>query len=104
MYLYYSNGSPRSVVVGLGSALVAVVAPADAIRLRSSRFEKLYERCLGFLMRESEKVNFSCLSSPRFALTYFLKKSTNGVVWYILGVVFVLVLFPLDIAVVSVLM
>jgi len=85
LYLYYSNGSPRSAVVGLGSALVAVIAPADAIRLRSPRFERLYERCLGFLMRESEK------------------KSTNGVIWYILGVVLVLVFFPLDIAVVSIL-
>jgi len=31
------------------------------------------------------------------------KKSTNGVIWYILGVVFVLASFPLDIAVVSIL-
>jgi len=85
LYLYYSNGSPRPVVVGLGSALVAVIAPADAVRLRSPRFERVYERCLGFLMRESEK------------------KSTNGVIWYILGVVLVLVFFPLDIAVVSIL-
>jgi len=85
LYLYYSKGSPRPVVVGLGTALVAVIAPADAIRLRSPRFERVYERCLGFLMRESEK------------------KSTNGVIWYILGVVFVLVFFPLDIAVVSIL-
>jgi len=44
------------------------------------------------------------LDSPRFLLTQFLKKSTNGVIWYILGVVLVLVLFPLDIAVVSILM
>ncbi|KAF9651016.1 hypothetical protein BDM02DRAFT_3267535 [Thelephora ganbajun] len=85
LYLYYSNGSPRPVVVSLGTALVAVIAPADAIRLRSPRFERFYERCLGFLMRESEK------------------KSTNGVIWYILGVVFVLVFLPLDIAVVSIL-
>ena len=55
-------------------------------------------------MRESEKVNTAWSDSPRFLLTRFLKKSTNGVVWYILGVVFVLVFFPLDIAVVSILM
>lgn len=42
--------------------------------------------------------------SPRLLLIQFLKKSTNGVIWYILGVVFVLVFFPLDIAVVSILM
>lgn len=85
LYLYYSNRSPRPIVVNLGIALVAVIAPADVIRLHSSRFERIYERCLGFLMRESEK------------------KSTNGVIWYILGVVIVLALFPLDIAVVSIL-
>lgn len=85
LYLYYSNRSPRPVVVSLGTALVTVIAPADAIRLYSPRFERVYERCLGFLMRESEK------------------KSMNGVIWYILGVVFVLVCFPLDIAVVSIL-
>jgi len=55
-------------------------------------------------MRESEKVNPTCFDSPRFLLTRFLKKSTNGVIWYILGVVFVLAFFPLDIAVVSILM
>jgi len=85
LYLYYSKGSPRPVVISLGAALVTVIAPADIIRLHSPRFERVYERCLGFLMRESEK------------------KSTNGVIWYILGVVFVLVLVPLDIAVVSIL-
>jgi len=85
LYLYYSNGSPRPVVICLGAALGTVIAPADIIRLHSPRFERVYERCLGFLMRESEK------------------KSTNGVIWYIIGVVFVLVSFPLDIAVVSIL-
>jgi len=85
LYLYYSNRSPRPVVVALGSVLVGVIAPADAIRLRSPKFERVYEKCLGFLMRESEK------------------KTTNGVIWYILGVMFVLVFFPLDIAVVSIL-
>jgi hypothetical protein len=30
LYLYYSNGSPRPVVVGLGTALIVVIAPADA--------------------------------------------------------------------------
>jgi len=85
LYLYYSNGSPTPVILGLGTALVTVIAPADLIRLHSPRFEKIYERGLGFLMRESEK------------------KSTNGVIWYILGVVFVLASFPLDIAVVSIL-
>lgn len=31
------------------------------------------------------------------------KKSTNGVIWYIIGVIFVLAFYPLDVAVVSIL-
>lgn len=84
LYLYLSHGSPRSVVNALSLAL-AVIVPADVLRLNFPRFERLYERCLGFLMRESEK------------------KSSNGVIWYILGVIFVLTVYPLDIAVVSIL-
>ncbi|KAI0640497.1 hypothetical protein C8Q79DRAFT_1079389 [Trametes meyenii] len=82
-YLYASNGNPRTVVYVLSIAL-AVIVPADILRLHSSRFEWLFERCLGFLMRESEK------------------KSTNGVIWYIIGVIFVLSVYPLDIATVSI--
>ncbi|KAF7792227.1 hypothetical protein EIP86_003261 [Pleurotus ostreatoroseus] len=61
------------------------IAPADVLRLNHSGFERFYEKCLGFLMRESEK------------------KSTNGVIWYIIGVIWVLGLYPLDVAVVSIL-
>jgi hypothetical protein len=35
---------------------LAIVASADAIRLRNPAFEKLYEQLLSPLMRESEKV------------------------------------------------
>ncbi|OBZ66342.1 CTP-dependent diacylglycerol kinase 1 [Grifola frondosa] len=84
LYLYYSDRSPRVVVYVLSLAL-AVIVPADVLRLSSPQFEKLYERCLGFLMRECEK------------------KTTNGVIWYIIGVIFVLSVYPLDIAVVSIL-
>jgi len=85
LYLYYANGSPRKVVIVLATALVTVIAPADAIRLRYPAFERLYEKLVGFLMRESER------------------KSTNGVIWYILGALFVLICYPLDIAIVSIL-
>ncbi|KAI0364386.1 hypothetical protein BV20DRAFT_956343 [Pilatotrama ljubarskyi] len=84
LYLYASNGNPRNVVIALSLAL-AVIVPCDILRLRSSRFESLFERCVGFLMRESEK------------------KHTNGVIWYIVGVIFVLSVYPLDIATVSIL-
>ncbi|KAJ2975893.1 hypothetical protein NUW54_g11658 [Trametes sanguinea] len=82
LYLYASNGDPRKVVVALSVAL-AFIVPCDILRFRSARFEWLFERCVGFLMRESEK------------------KTTNGVIWYIIGVIFVLSVLPLDIATVS---
>ncbi|KAH9921934.1 uncharacterized protein BXZ73DRAFT_51542 [Epithele typhae] len=83
-YLYAAQGNPRVVIYALSLALCLIV-PLDVLRLNSSRFEKLYERVVGFLMRESEK------------------KSTNGVIWYITGVLFVLSVYPLDIATVSIL-
>ena len=69
LYLYYSNRSPKPVLISLGTALVTVIAPADIIRLHSPRFERIYERCLGFLMRESEKVNNLRFPPPSFLLT-----------------------------------
>lgn len=54
LYLWTSHGSPQRVVVGLSTAL-GVIIPADLLRLNSPRFERAYERVLGFLMRESEK-------------------------------------------------
>lgn len=32
------------------------------------------------------------------------KKSTNGVIWYLIGVIFVLGLYPLDVALISIMM
>ncbi|KZT63823.1 hypothetical protein DAEQUDRAFT_747718 [Daedalea quercina L-15889] len=84
LYLYYSHGSPQKVVVALASGL-AFIVPCDILRLRSARFERLFETTVGFLMRESEK------------------QKTNGVIWYIIGVMFALAVYPLDLAVVSIL-
>ncbi|KAI0077559.1 hypothetical protein K474DRAFT_1661486 [Panus rudis PR-1116 ss-1] len=84
LYLYIRHHSPRQIVTVLSSAL-AVIVPADLLRLNSPGFARIYERCLGFLMRESEK------------------KTTNGVIWYILGVIFVLSVYPTDLAVLSIL-
>ncbi|KAF6744298.1 hypothetical protein DFP72DRAFT_1095286 [Ephemerocybe angulata] len=83
-YLYAGEGDPRKVVVALWSAL-CIIYPADVLRFRSRRFAKLYESLLGFLMRDEEK------------------NRVNGVIWYILGVNFVLSCLPLDVATVSVL-
>ncbi|KAF8989482.1 hypothetical protein BDQ17DRAFT_1256805 [Cyathus striatus] len=84
LYLYVSNGDVKRVVFVLWSAL-CVIVPADILRFNSSRFERTYEKALGFLMRESEK------------------HSVNGVIWYILGVNFALAFYPNDIATVAIL-
>jgi hypothetical protein len=43
---------------------LAVIVPADFLRFTSPNFERLYERCVGFLMREKEKVGFSPFLYP----------------------------------------
>lgn len=60
LYLYVSHGSARTVVVVLSTALVVIV-PADLLRLNVPQFERVYEKFLGFLMRESEKVRYSLI-------------------------------------------
>ena len=55
LYLYASHGSPERVIVVLSSALLIII-PADILRLNYPSFERSYEKALGFLMRESEKV------------------------------------------------
>lgn len=55
MYLYSIHAEPRDIILLLSMAL-AIIIPADILRLHSPGFERFYERCLGFLMRESEKV------------------------------------------------
>lgn len=73
IYLYMCQGSSQTVVNSLWIAL-AIIAPADFLRLRYPSFERVYEKVLGFLMRESEKVRVvfpffgvsSCLTSRRF--------------------------------------
>ncbi|PWN52554.1 hypothetical protein IE53DRAFT_384997 [Violaceomyces palustris] len=81
LYLY---GTDLNVIVTNLSYFLAVVVTADVIRLNNQDFEWLYEKVLGFLMRESEK------------------EKVNGVVWYLVGVIFSLHFFPEDIACVSI--
>ena len=110
LYLYASHGSPERVIVVLSSALLIIV-PADILRINCSRFERSYEKVVGFLMRESEKVRhvppiiMSLPNRTSFDIFHsYLQKQTNGVIWYILGVLFVLSQYPLDIAVISIMM
>ena len=101
-YLYAGEGDPNKVTVALWSAL-CIIYPADVLRFRSRRFARLYESLLGFLMRESEKVRVHLpLIIPTRLTGSQSQTSVNGVIWYILGVNFVLTFYPLDIATVSV--
>lgn len=101
--LYTSHTSPRRVVQVL-SVAGAVISSVDYVRLRSPRFAVIYEKFLGFLMRESEKVCLQHSEGHRHLKCVTLQHKTNGVIWYLLGCVFVLSIYPLDIAVISILM
>lgn len=104
IYLYASNGDPQHVIFALSSAL-AVLIPIDILRLRYPSLEYAFEKCVGIFMRDSEKVRVCAPTwSPDTDHRWSLQKSSNGVIWYMLGVDAVLVALPLDIAVVSVLM
>ncbi|CAO1638331.1 unnamed protein product [Sympodiomycopsis kandeliae] len=85
LYLYLSHHNLERIVSGL-SIFLGIVITADVIRLNNADFEWLYEKVLGFLMREAEK------------------EKVNGVVWYLVGVIFSLHFYPADIACVSVMM
>lgn len=73
---------PLITVLSVGLAAVLVL---DFFRLKYTGFAEIWESYLGFLMRESER------------------DKINGVVWYLVGVIFVLSLYPRDVAVVSIL-
>ncbi|CBQ69309.1 related to HSD1-ER membrane protein [Sporisorium reilianum SRZ2] len=85
LHLYLSDVDLHVIVRNL-SYFLGIVVTADVIRLNNDHFEKIYERVLGFLMRESEK------------------DKVNGVVWYLVGVITSLHFFPEDIACVSVML
>lgn len=68
IYLYSQRPETvKPIVYSLGASL-AVIVPTDVLRLRSRRFEKVYEKVVGFLMRESER------------------HTTNGVIWYMVRI------------------
>jgi len=83
LYLWLTNVVIINVIYSLSIALVIIVS-ADFLRFRSPPFARFYESVLGFLMRPSERHQY------------------NGVIWYLLGVIICLVIFPIDIAVLSI--
>lgn len=64
---------------------VTLITLVDLARLRFPAFAEVWELFVGFLMREEERGRI------------------NGVVWYLIGVIFVLAVYPRDVAVVSIL-
>ena len=82
----YSRGvQPLQISPWLFSALVPIAA-IDVLRHRSETMNRLYIRCVGALMRETEVSGY------------------NGVIWYLLGTYTVLRFLPKDVGVMSVLL
>lgn len=85
IYLYKNGYQPSILTPWLSLALVPI-ATADYLRLNHPAFNRFYIRVLGALMRESEV------------------RGTNGVVWYLVGTLTVLLVFPKDVATLSILL
>jgi diacylglycerol kinase (CTP) len=84
-FLWYMDPpSLRPLITVLTIGLVSVLS-VDVLRLNIPAFAEVWESYLGFLMRESER------------------NQINGVVYYLVGVIFVLAAYPRDVAVVSIL-
>ncbi|CAZ85432.1 unnamed protein product [Tuber melanosporum] len=85
LYLYRTGRQPIHITPPLTAALIPI-ASADLLRFYSPSFNQLYIRLLGALMRESEVTGW------------------NGVVWYLVGTITVLSIFPKDVATLSILL
>ncbi|KAE8380990.1 hypothetical protein BDV26DRAFT_110823 [Aspergillus bertholletiae] len=85
LHLYSRGIQTTQITPWLFGALVPIAA-VDVIRHRSEAINKLYIRCNGALMRETEV------------------KGYNGVIWYLLGAYAVLRFFPKDVGVMGVLL
>ena len=85
MALYVNHVQLDGILRSLTTAFI-LIGSTDLLRLNARRFEQIYEKVLGFLMREGER------------------ERVNGVIWYLAGVIVTLHIFPEDIACVSVMM
>ncbi|BGP40313.1 Diacylglycerol kinase [Rhodotorula kratochvilovae] len=85
LYLWTSHQDvPR--LLSVLAVATTVVGTADVLRFRSTWFERTYENALGYFMRESER------------------HAVNGTIYYLVGVLWCLSLYPRDIAVLSIIM
>ncbi|EEH08504.1 conserved hypothetical protein [Histoplasma capsulatum G186AR] len=85
LHLYCRGVQTLNVAPWLLTALIPI-AVTDFLRHRYQPVNKLYIRCLGALMRETEVTGY------------------NGVIWYLLGAYISLRFFPKDVGVVGVLL
>jgi diacylglycerol kinase (CTP) len=85
LHLYSRGVQTSQITPWLFGALVPI-AVVDVVRHRSETINKLYIRCVGALMRETEV------------------KGYNGVIWYLLGAYTALRFFPKDVGVMGVLL
>ncbi|OJD13286.1 hypothetical protein AJ78_06246 [Emergomyces pasteurianus Ep9510] len=85
LHLYCRGVQTLNVAPWLLTALIPI-AVTDFLRHRYQSVNKLYIRCLGALMRETEVAGY------------------NGVIWYLLGAYISLRFFPKDVGVVGVLL
>ena len=82
LYLYTQNVNYKHIAFPLAVAFVPIFI-LDVIRLNWPFFNKLYCRCVGALMRKKEIHTF------------------NGVLWYLLGLIFSFTFFSKDVAIIS---
>ncbi|OJJ44334.1 hypothetical protein ASPZODRAFT_135151 [Penicilliopsis zonata CBS 506.65] len=85
LHLYSRGIQTHQITPWLFSALVPIAA-VDVVRHQFDKVNKLYIRCVGALMRETEVTGY------------------NGVIWYLLGAYIVLRFFPKDVGVMGVLL
>ncbi|KAL7624591.1 Diacylglycerol kinase [Parahypoxylon ruwenzoriense] len=86
VYWLYVSGTQTSAVTPYLMGALIPIATTDYLRHKYITLNRLYVRCLGALMRESEYAGW------------------NGVIFYLLGTWFVLYFFPKDVSVVAVML
>jgi diacylglycerol kinase (CTP) len=86
VYWLYVSGSQASAVTPWLMGALVPIATTDYLRLNYPSLNRLYVRCLGAFMRESEYAGY------------------NGVIYYLLGAWIVLYFLPKDVAVVAVML
>jgi diacylglycerol kinase (CTP) len=90
VYLYRNGYQPVNIIPPLAAALVPI-ASADLLRYYYQPFNAFYIKLLGALMRESEVRGQNGVA-------------WTGVVWYLVGSITVLAVFPKDVATLSILL